>query len=355
MDTRRLGRSFLLAAGCLAMATFGCGRAGLPGPAAGPESPDDGGVPEAFSLRGEPLVAPELPAEVRAERERDLVEARAALAASPGDADAAIWVGRRLGYLGRYREAVAVFTRGIERHPDDARFLRHRGHRFLTLRRLELAEADLERAAELLRGRPDEIEPDGLPNARGIPTSTLQSNVWYHLGLARYLQGDFEGALDAYRECLVVSNNPDMLVATSHWLYTTLRRLGREEEAARVLEPIHAGLDVIENRAYHRLLLLYRGEATADELLAEAGEAGSLDFATVAYGVAAWHLYHGREAEATALFEQIVAAGQWPAFGHLAAEAELARRARGGVGGVSPTPSPPPPRSERAGGAGGSA
>jgi len=155
-------------------------------------------------------------------------------------------------------------------------------------------------------------------------------------GLARYLQGDFEGARGAYRECLAVSKNPDMLVATSHWLYTTLRRLGQDEEAARVLEPIHAGLDVIENRAYHRLLLLYRGELTADALLAEAGGAGSLDFATVAYGVAAWHLYHGREAEANALFQRIVSGGEWPAFGHLAAEAELARRPPAGRLGAGP-------------------
>ncbi|HSL84052.1 MAG TPA: tetratricopeptide repeat protein [Thermoanaerobaculia bacterium] len=320
MRAPRLGRSYVLAAGCLALALLGCRSAGRTEQAVQP-----GKAPEAFSLRGEPLLAPELPPEVRAEREGRLAEARARLAAAPGDADAAIWVGRCLGYLGRYREAVAVFTRGAERHPGDARFFRHRGHRFLTLRHLDLAEADLARAAELVRGRPDEVEPDGLPNERGIPTSTLQSNVWYHLGLARYLQGDFEGALDAYRECLAVSKNPDMLVATSHWLYATLRRLGRSDEAARVLEPIHAGLDVIENRAYHRLLLLYRGEASPDELLAEAGEAGSLDFATVAYGVAAWHLYNGREAEARALFERIVAGGEWPAFGHLAAEAELAR------------------------------
>lgn len=240
------------------------------------------GVPEAFSLLGEPLYSPELPGEVREARERELAAARAALAAAPGDAEALIWIGRRLGYLGRYREAVAVFSEGIARHPDDARFLRHRGHRFLTLRRLELAEADLARAAELVRGRPDEVEPDGQPNERGIPTSTLQSNVWYHLGLARYLRGDFEGALAAYRECLAVSGNPDMLVATSHWLYMALRRLGREAEAAEVLAAIDADLDIIENQAYHRLLLMVRGELSSEELLAETGgDAGSLDFATV--------------------------------------------------------------------------
>jgi tetratricopeptide (TPR) repeat protein len=289
-----------------------------------------GGVPEAFSLLGEPLYAPEMPEAVRGERDRELAAAWAALAAAPGDAEALIWVGRRLGYLGRYREAVAAFSEGIARFPDDARFLRHRGHRFLTLRRLDLAEADLARAAELVRGRPDEVEPDGLPNERGIPTSTLQSNVWYHLGLARYLRGDFDGALAAYRECLAVSNNPDMLVATSHWLYMTLRRLARPgletAEAAEVLAAIDADLDIIENQTYHRLLLMVRDELAPGEVLAEAGsDSGSLDFATVAYGIATWHLYNGREAEARALYERILQGGQWAAFGFVAAEAEVAR------------------------------
>jgi tetratricopeptide (TPR) repeat protein len=296
---------------------------------------------EAVSFLGNPLQPPEPPADFVAEQERLLAEARARLeAAEAGSAEAAdarIWVGRRLAYLGRYREAILVFTEGVDLFPDSdlerARFLRHRGHRWLTLREPERAESDLERAAELIEGKPDEVEPDGLPNARGIPTSTLRTNVYYHLGLARYLQGvmgdddGFARALDAYRECLEASKNPDMRVATSHWLYMTLRRMGRddeEDEAEAVLEPIHAGLDVIENHAYHHLLLMYRGEESPEELLAEAGEAGSLDFATVAYGVANWHLYNGRTDEAEALFRRIVEAGNWPSFGHMAAEAELA-------------------------------
>ena len=48
---------------------------------------------------------------------------------------------------------------------------------------------------KLVAAKPDEVEPDGAPNARGIPRSTLQSNIWYHLGLAQYLAGDFDGIL----------------------------------------------------------------------------------------------------------------------------------------------------------------
>ena len=286
---------------------------------------------EAVSLLGEPLLPPPLSAEVRARYELLLAQARADHDRNPGDADAIIWLGRRTAYLGRYREAIEIFTRGLEKHPDDARLYRHRGHRYITVRELDRAAADLERAAQLVAGKPDEVEPDGLPNARNIPTSTLQSNIWYHLGLAYYLQGDFERALSAYREDMKVATNPDMLVATSHWLYMTLRRLGRDAEAAAVLAPIRRDMDIIENGSYHRLLLLYKGELPADSLLQPASDNPALDDATTGYGLGNWHLYNGRAAEAERVFRRVLAGGQWPAFGYLAAEADVSRLWRGGA------------------------
>ena len=92
---------------------------------------------------------------------------------APDDADAWIWFGRRTAYLGHFRDAVEIYTRAIERFPDDARFYRHRGHRYISLRRFDDAISDLERAAILIEGRPDAIEPDGLPNAAGKPRSRL--------------------------------------------------------------------------------------------------------------------------------------------------------------------------------------
>ncbi len=205
---------------------------------------------------------------------------------------------------------------------------RHRGHRYITVRELDRATADLTRAAELVSGRPDEIEPDGAPNARNIPTSTLNTNIYYHLGLAHYLRGQFEPALKAYRECERFSKNPDMLVATTHWLYMTLRRLDRVGEARQVLEPISAKMDIIENTSYHRLLMLYKGEEKPDALMASLTD-GSLDAVTIGYGVGNYHFYNGRKDQAMTVFRSIVEkqATQWPAFGYIAAEAELARDA----------------------------
>ena len=61
-------------------------------------------TPEATSLSGKPLYPIELPN--RPKLEADLAQAEKDLAAKPGDADAIIWVGRRHGYLWRYREAI---------------------------------------------------------------------------------------------------------------------------------------------------------------------------------------------------------------------------------------------------------
>lgn len=266
---------------------------------------------------------PPLPDSVRAEREARLAAARAAYEADPDDPEAVIWLGRRTAYLGRYREAIAIYTEGLRVHPADARLYRHRGHRWITLRRFDEAIRDLSRAAFLIEGTDDEVEADGLPNPRGIPISTLHFNVWYHIGLAHYLSAEYDRALEAWRRTLEVSPNPDTQVAARYWLVLTLRHLGRETEAAGVLEAVTADLDVIENRAYYRMLLMFKGELAADEL-AEKGE-DPLQSATLGYGVGAWLLLNDREDEAGRIFRGIVAGREWAAFGFIAAEAELAR------------------------------
>lgn len=279
--------------------------------------------PEATSLFGKPLMSRPPTGEALARLEANLAEARKAYAANAKSADAVIWLGRRTAYLGRFREAIEIFTGGIAQHPDDPRLYRHRGHRYISVRDFDRAIADLERAASLVRGKPDEVEPDGAPNAQNIPIGTTHSNIWYHLGLAHYLKGDLPKALRAYRDGERTSNHPDRMVSLGHWLYMTLRRMGRDAEAQRVLEPVSAKMDIIENASYHRLMLLYKGEVTAEELLGKAGE--GVDVPTIGYGVANWHFYNGRKQQAIDLWRKILGGDQWAAFGYIASEAEMHR------------------------------
>jgi tetratricopeptide (TPR) repeat protein len=298
--------------------------AALPAVLAGQQAGLPPGV-EAISLLGDTLRAPKLGAATEARLMQQLAAAEIEYERDPGSAEAAIWFGRRTAYLGRYRDAIGILSVGIAKHPDDARLYRHRGHRYITTRRLDRAIDDLLYAALLTRRQKDEVEPDGQPNARNIPVSTLQSNIWYHLALAYYLKGDLRHALDAWRQDLRLATNDDMRVATTHWLYMTLRRMGRKAEADAVLKPIRRDMDLIENQSYHRLLLLYKGELSPDSLTAGGDPDPALQDATVSYGVGNWHWYNGRRDEAMAIWRRILATGPWASFGYIAAEAELGR------------------------------
>lgn len=280
--------------------------------------------PEATSLFGKPLYPVELPAETRKALEANLAAAQAEYDKNPKSEDAIIWLGRRQAYLWRYREAIDTFSKGLALHPASYKLYRHRGHRYITIREFDRAVADFEKAASLIRNVPDEVEPDGAPNKYGKPRSTSHSNIWYHLGLAYYLKGDFTNALRAYQECMKFSNNDDMRVATLDWLYMTYRRLGRHGAAKQLLDQVTEKMDILENDSYHKRLLMYKGAIRPEQLL-DTTNADDLTIATQGYGVGNFYLVEGNKAKAKEIFERVVAGRQWAAFGYIAAEADLKR------------------------------
>ncbi len=217
-------------------------------------------------------------------------------------------------------EAIEVFTKGIKRHPSDARMYRHRGHRFISVRCFDRAISDLEFAAKLIKGNKDETEPDGLPNARNIPTSTLHSNIWYHLGLAYFLAGDYEKAVLAYTSCLEVSLNPDMYVATANWLYISFLKLNKDTDAKELMNTIDPGLELIENRDYLDILLLYKGEKSELDFL---NQESSLSGATLLFGLGNYYLQKGEFTKAKEILTKIVTGNQWASFAYIAAEKAL--------------------------------
>lgn len=241
---------------------------------------------------------------------------------NPMNPDFIIWLGRRMAYLGDYKAAIGIFNEGILKFPDDARFYRHRGHRYISTRQFDNAIADLEKAAELIDGTEDVTEPDGIPNRLNQPVSSLHTNVYYHLGLAYYLKNDLENARINFERCLRASKNDDMVVASKHWLYMILRRMELPSEAEALLTTITEDMNIIENDAYHQLLLFYKGELSNDELAGN-GSTGSSE--AVQYGLANWYHYNGDLEKAKALYQKLISNGNWAGFGYIAAEADLLR------------------------------
>jgi hypothetical protein len=104
--------------------------------------------------------------------------------------------------------------------------------------------------------------------------------------------------------------------------------MGRNDEAKKLLEPIRPDWELVESQAYHKLMLLYRGDRTADDVLAAMrADPDAVARATIGYGLGMWHQLNGDRAKAFEIWRETRDRGTWPAFGFIAAEVELARSA----------------------------
>jgi tetratricopeptide (TPR) repeat protein len=235
-----------------------------------------------------------------------------------------IWYGRFTAYTGDYKGAIDLYSEGLKKWPNESRLLRHRGHRYISLREFDKAITDLSRAAQLIEGQKNQIEEDGMPNAQNVPVSTRHGNIYYHLGLAHYLKGDMEAAKQAYIKALLSSENQDNLVSTTHWLYMIFRRLGETKKAETILLPISKELIIIENQSYHNACLFYKQMLTLDEVYKPDDEANPSNSA-IKYAIGNWYYYNGDLDKASQIFRGILEGDDWSSFGYIAAEADLAK------------------------------
>ena len=135
--------------------------------------------------------------------------------------DSFIWLGRRLGCLARFPEAIDVFSGGLEMFPDSYKLFRYRGRHRARNREFEGAIADYRRAAELIEGQPDTFEPDGILNSIERPITTYKSNIHYYLGQTSMAVGDYETVVSAMERAMnePLGQSDDHTVSTSYWRY----------------------------------------------------------------------------------------------------------------------------------------
>jgi tetratricopeptide (TPR) repeat protein len=230
-----------------------------------------------------------------------VARAESALAAEPRNVELIVALGLAQSGIQRYREAIATFGRGIAIAPDNAILYRWRGHRHLSVRELDQARADLE---------------------RGLQLDSACYGCLYHLGIVRYVSAEFDGAAAAFRRALPLAPDGGERAGSIDWLWMSLSRAGRPDDARAVLDA-HADSLPVEN-AYTQRLRLYRGLIGADRVMTAADTAG-VAVATLSYGIGNWHLLQGDTTRAREWFARSVQSGGWPAFGFIASEAELRR------------------------------
>lgn len=223
--------------------------------------------------------------------------------------NAQLWMerGLHLAAINMQQEAVEAFSNAIALEPFAGIFYRHRGHRYLACWEFEQARADFVTATRLI---PEDWD------------------VWYHLGLCHYLFGEYEKAAKAYRACYELSASDDKLIAVCDWYWMTLMRLGRKEEAQKLLDGIRTDMDAGANTAYYLQLLLYKGLKTPEELTQ--GVEDDLQAITRYYGLSNYYFFRGEMEKSNAVIDQILQLGdkKWnTAFGYLAARVDKCNRA----------------------------
>lgn len=229
--------------------------------------------------------------------------AKSALDDDPRNVQKIIALGVAQSGARQFREAIETFNTGIKLFPNEAMLYRWRGHRHLSVREFQDAESDLR---------------------HGYQLDSTNYGVLYHLGIVRYIKGDFNGAADMFRRAQPRAPDAGELTGSTDWLWMSLARAGKMDEANAMLARHPDSLKTAPDYAYTRRLRLYRGEITPEQLFTPADTA-DVQIATLAYGLGNWYLVHGETKKALEQFERSIASGGWPGFGFIMSEVDLRR------------------------------
>jgi tetratricopeptide (TPR) repeat protein len=230
-----------------------------------------------------------------------VARATRALADDPQNIQRFIQLGIAQSGARQMREAVQTFTHALAIAPHDPMLYRWRGHRNLSVRNFNGSMADL---------------------TKGFGLDSLNYGILYHLGVLRFVRGDFNAAADAFARAQPHAPDGGELAGATDWLWMSLQRAGRATEATAMLARRPDNLPTTV--AYSKRLKLYRGEIGPDALFAPS-DTSDVDVATLSFGLGNWYLIQGDTARARAQFKRSIKSGGWPAFGFIASEAELTR------------------------------
>jgi tetratricopeptide (TPR) repeat protein len=284
------------------------------------ETPANAEQPQAASINGNALFGAK-------DKDGVIEQARRASEKSPNDAGLLLNLGRAEDSFLRFQASVGTYTAGIQKFPNDYRFLRYRGQRYISLRKFPEAIADLTKAAKMVR---------------------TSFDASYYLGIAYYLNGDHDksqaelGRCEAQmrkpldvqedllgsRNCESLREDPNFLVPLQYWRFLALRRAGKMDEAKQYLESeVSALLEIKASRAFYDLLLFAKGSREINDMLRGANE-GSREYLTRASGAATFLFTEGERAQACNIWSRVAMDTNWDHLGVINAESELYRNSK---------------------------
>jgi len=196
----------------------------------------------------------------------------------------------------RYREAIEVYTRAIACNPAEPEAYRQRAARYLATLQPELAVEDFQRS---------------------LPFSFDKADTLYRMGIALYLAGRWEEAMEAQEKAYPCFDE-EMGIAAMFWHTMSAFRSGREPV---LLREFREGMEVGHHTAYELAMQLASGRISLEQTRQELQKIDAdLEYAMAAYGSAVCAERMGETEIAAQLLDSVVRRDSfWICYGYLAA------------------------------------
>ena len=207
-----------------------------------------------------------------------------------------LWIKRGLALVEQnlMREAVESYSKALCLDPFNWLGYRNRAHRHLSCWEFQEACSDFTMSTRLV------------PNTVDI----------------HEMLGEYEKAVEAYKTCYSLARGDD-IITTTGWYWSTLMRLGRKEEAEKVLAPITKDMQFEESReAYFSTLRMFKGWVSPEESEKLCDMDDCKDKFTRLYAISNYYYITGDMENSNRVIDRILTeAGPewWMVFGYLAA------------------------------------
>ncbi|MEM9832425.1 MAG: tetratricopeptide repeat protein [Bacteroidota bacterium] len=276
---------------------------------------------EATSFTGKPLYRKDLD-EATLAKSDSIIQSVRAKADLREDDYHTMGLGYVLAY--RFRDAIDAYTEGLEKFPDSFKLLRHRGHRYLNVRETEKAIADLMKADELIGAEHLDVMEY---NSDGSSKGTFKFWVWYHVGLYRMFNQQWDEAAEAYEVCLKNASLGNNVSGATAWLYTIYQKMGEDQKAKSVIASLDENFEGDRDYIYFKRILLYQGKVSPADLM---DTDKPLDQWTgrdisVAYSIADWYEQQGNIEKAQELYRDILDTPHWNLWAYAIVDSIVAK------------------------------
>lgn len=218
-----------------------------------------------------------------------------------------ITLGRAYRRQNLFRESIDVFSRALALYPMHPLIYRHRAHSYLNCCCYREAVADFELSIRL--------DPSNF-------------DCWYHQGVGFFLLQDYAEALETLKAGHDRCASNEDVVCLSYWHLFALLLTGKDREIGPLLAGIPQGLKLSSCQQFYRILLLFKGVLTMEELLKTKDDRNNT-YLILQYGIAMYCFSRGMRDEGMKTLERLIAAeggNRWQGFAFQAAKMELRRR-----------------------------